>query len=414
VFSSDFAADYWMSMEITGNPSAGSTVNVTSYAGLINTLGANNDGGLPPAFYEYGSFAGGAKATNTPLVFDGQKCVRVDAMNACAPNGAGSPFNPTSIPGIDIQGDPTANGLPLVTEPYSSFAPRLISQDMYNPLGIVVSGFPEPVPADRGSLAVPGLLSTAIDNTNHGGVTGADASQARRVGTGMEAKIRLDELGYQGSGPIRLAGFVVSQDHADVSNQVIGGTLAAAQASLGEPRVLDFNALVGVTGPFYVTIDPGNCATVATGGCCFDATTCTLMSEAQCAAAGGTFFAGSCTPLPCGGSQNGVCCRGATCTTTFATASACTTSLPAPAAGAAHVYVSVSTACNTGGDNRTPCCYANYNHNATLEVQDIFDFLNDWFAGKRIAIPGGDGATGTLAVQNIFDFLNAWFAGGCS
>jgi hypothetical protein len=46
-------------------------------------------------------------------------------------------------------------------------------------------------------------------------------------------------------------------------------------------------------------------------------------------------------------------------------------------------------------------------------VQDIFDFLNDWFAGRKSAIVGGDGTTGTLAVQNIFNFLNAWFAGGC-
>jgi hypothetical protein len=417
-FSTGFAADYWVSMEITGNPA-----NVTTNAALINTLGANNDGGIPPAYYEYGSFAGGAKATNTPLVFDGQKCVRFDAMNACAPNGAGSAFNPTSIPGIDIQGDAAANGLGLVSEPYSSYAPRLISQDVYNPLGINDGIHPN---ATHPNLAVGGLLSTAIDNSNWGGVTGAganaDVSKAKRVATGMEAKIRLDELGYTGSGDIRLAGFIVSQDHSDVSNQVIGGTLAAGQANLGEPRVVDFNTLAGATGPFYITISPGTCATVATGGCCFDATSCSLMSAAQCTAVNGTFFAGSCTPLPCGGATGGVCCRGSTCSTAFSNSAACAAALDTVApATVVSKFIANSSVCNTPvttpgalGNTISPCCFANYNHNATLEVQDIFDFLNDWFAGKKGAIVGGDGTTGSLQVQNIFDFLNSWFAGGCN
>jgi hypothetical protein len=40
-------------------------------------------------------------------------------------------------------------------------------------------------------------------------------------------------------------------------------------------------------------------------------------------------------------------------------------------------------------------------------VQDIFDFLNAWFAGS----PAGDFNGGGLTVQDIFDFLNGWFAG---
>jgi hypothetical protein len=120
--------------------------------------------------------------------------------------------------------------------------------------------------------------------------------------------------------------------------------------------------------------------------------------------------------------SGGVCCRGATCSTAFASAAACESSMNTTSPATIHsAFVSAASVCNepavppaTLGNTRTPCCYANYNHNATLEVQDIFDFLNDWFAGKLIAIPGGDGASGALAVQNIFDFLNAWFAGGCA
>jgi subtilisin-like proprotein convertase family protein len=53
-----------------------------------------------------------------------------------------------------------------------------------------------------------------------------------------------------------------------------------------------------------------------------------------------------------------------------------------------------------------PACPGDWNATGHLEVQDIFDFLNDWFAGN--ADFNNDGA---IQVQDIFDFLNAWFAG---
>lgn len=46
-------------------------------------------------------------------------------------------------------------------------------------------------------------------------------------------------------------------------------------------------------------------------------------------------------------------------------------------------------------------------------MQDIFDFLGDWFAGFPYANTGGNGSPAALQVQNIFDFLTDWFAGGC-
>jgi hypothetical protein len=52
-------------------------------------------------------------------------------------------------------------------------------------------------------------------------------------------------------------------------------------------------------------------------------------------------------------------------------------------------------------------CPGDFNESGALEVQDIFDFLNAWFAGN----PSADFNGGGLAVQDIFDFLNAWFAG---
>jgi hypothetical protein len=55
-------------------------------------------------------------------------------------------------------------------------------------------------------------------------------------------------------------------------------------------------------------------------------------------------------------------------------------------------------------------CPADFNRSGSLEIQDIFDFLNAWFAGTCRA--DFDGASG-LQVSDIFAFLNAWF-GGCS
>jgi hypothetical protein len=160
--------------------------------------------------------------------------------------------------------------------------------------------------------------------------------------------------------------------------------------------------------------------TQTTAACCA-ASGCSVISNADCVTAGGTpqSCGTSCSPSPCPAS--GVCCRGSTCTTAYTSSTACSGALDTVSPTVTARFVSSSSTCNTPvttpgtlGNTATPCCYANYNHNATLEVQDIFDFLNDWFAGKKGALVGGDGTTGTLAVQNIFDFLNAWFAGGCN
>ncbi|HMN40108.1 MAG TPA: M14 family metallocarboxypeptidase [Phycisphaerales bacterium] len=56
---------------------------------------------------------------------------------------------------------------------------------------------------------------------------------------------------------------------------------------------------------------------------------------------------------------------------------------------------------------RSPCA-GDHNADGVLSVQDIFDYLNDWFDGNPRADFNGSG----LSTQDIFDFLNAWF-GGC-
>lgn len=52
------------------------------------------------------------------------------------------------------------------------------------------------------------------------------------------------------------------------------------------------------------------------------------------------------------------------------------------------------------------CCPADFNGDDVVSVQDIFDFLNAWFAGN--ADFNGDAAT---SVQDLFDYLSAYFSG---
>ncbi len=165
------------------------------------------------------------------------------------------------------------------------------------------------------------------------------------------------------------------------------------------------NAVVGAVWNSGGTCTP----TDACNGICCTGSACVLASVGQCTAAGAIFVAGgTCSPNPC--VATAVCCRGATCATTFASAAACSGSLIAGQTAGA-VFPSGS-ACNAGG-TATPCCYADYNKVNSINVQDIFDYLSDWFAGSPYARVGSNGGAGALAVQNIFDFLSAWFAGGC-
>jgi hypothetical protein len=140
------------------------------------------------------------------------------------------------------------------------------------------------------------------------------------------------------------------------------------------------------------------------GACCGAGGACTQTTGVSCA----SDYRGdntTCQPSPC--VQAGVCCRGATCNATVAQA-ACVATSPAGA-----VFVVTSGACNAAGAYSTPCCIGDYNKVGGLSVQDIFDFLGDWFAGRTFANVGSDGSSGLLSVQNIFNFLSAWFAGGC-
>jgi hypothetical protein len=54
-------------------------------------------------------------------------------------------------------------------------------------------------------------------------------------------------------------------------------------------------------------------------------------------------------------------------------------------------------------------CRADYNQSGNISVQDIFDYLSDYFAASPRADFNG---SGSVTVQDIFDYLAAYF-GGC-
>lgn len=63
---------------------------------------------------------------------------------------------------------------------------------------------------------------------------------------------------------------------------------------------------------------------------------------------------------------------------------------------------------NTSGTTVSLCpCIADFDGSGAATVQDVFAYLNAWFAGDVRTDLDGDG----VGVQDIFSFLNAWFAG---
>ena len=129
------------------------------------------------------------------------------------------------------------------------------------------------------------------------------------------------------------------------------------------------------------------------GACCAGAGTCTTSIQSACTGGSVWTSGGSCSPNICP-QPSGACCNGTVCSTS--TLAAC-----------AGSFQGNSSACGVAG-NPTTCCPINFNLVNGVTVDDIFDFLNAWFAlDPRTDFNHVNGIT----VDDIFDFLNAWFTG---
>jgi hypothetical protein len=136
-------------------------------------------------------------------------------------------------------------------------------------------------------------------------------------------------------------------------------------------------------------------ATHPLGACCLPGGACSLSDAARCVA---DFTEGGvCTPSPCP-LPPGACCRGSICT--LAPAQDCS--------GPGNSFGGSGTVCNIPGNSTTPCCLADFNHDGSVAVQDIFDFLAAYFMNDPWA---DQNASGVVGVQDIFDFITAYFAG---
>lgn len=150
-----------------------------------------------------------------------------------------------------------------------------------------------------------------------------------------------------------------------------------------------------------VLCSPNPCAGPPQGACCTTSGACELSASDHCT---GTYMGDwtACSPSICP-AYPGACCIGATCRTSLP--SEC---VPIGLAGA--VFKGPGTSCQSAAG--PICCYADFNKANSVTIQDIFDFLNEWFSGSATAQVGGSGQ-GSPVIQDIFSFLNAWFAGGC-
>ncbi|TVQ61768.1 MAG: hypothetical protein EA378_08480 [Phycisphaerales bacterium] len=209
-------ANFWLSFKTFNPANPEYFVN----AAVLRTQGfpLSNSFGAP---FDFGAFYGGVKATiearpDFPFInFDGP---RVD----------------------DEQDDISA--IPAI---FTQYGPRTTTNNVYGPL-FDPFNFPSPLPP------VPGLINAALDNSNLLGVTDTDGSDAASATTGMEFVLDMNELGWDGTSPVRVMGWIASQDYGFISNQVIGGLPTDFDTmNVGEVRGTNFQ---NIPGDQFVTI----------------------------------------------------------------------------------------------------------------------------------------------------------------
>ena len=212
-FESDFFADYWVAYNtFSTNP-----VQHFAEAAVLRTNGplkTLNGGNL-----DYGSFSGGSKVDQFPILFDGT------LIDAQATNG--------SIANI-----------------FSEYGPQT-SLDALLAAQAVNPEFPEP----QNFVDPSAKVEITIDQSNIAGVTDVSVAGAELVTTGLEIRIDLDEINWDGVSDIKVAGWIADSGFGFVSNQVLGGLPAPDQ--LAEVRQVNFQNIAGTQHVVIAAGGPG-------------------------------------------------------------------------------------------------------------------------------------------------------------
>jgi hypothetical protein len=89
-------------------------------------------------------------------------------------------------------------------------------------------------------------IQAAIDNSNIAGVDGdpAGTSTGAGVTTGIEVRIPISVLGWDGVSPIKVCAFINGGGHGYASNQFIS-PLPAGYGNMAEPRLIDMSVIPG-------------------------------------------------------------------------------------------------------------------------------------------------------------------------
>jgi hypothetical protein len=85
---------------------------------------------------------------------------------------------------------------------------------------------------------------------------------------------------------------------------------------------------------------------------------------------------------------------------------ACFVAVSPSACFAAGGFIAAGNVC--GPATPASCCFADFNRDGAVSVQDLFDFL---IAYQRGSATADLNASGSLTVQDVFDFLSAYFVG---
>lgn len=210
-FDTGFNASYYLMV----TNARWAPTDVQAWAAVLRPGGRLEEVGLPGYSRDYIAFDGGPKATADPMTFSGP---RADAFDIFAP---------------DI---------------YCNYGPRSTEAALVGP-----------PPVGPNTEGLDGLIRIAIDNSNEAGntATTASAAAAGAVTTGVEISISISELGWNGTSPLRLAGFLASHDYEHASNQILGGvpwTTGSPIENLGNIRLLDFTLIPGQQ---FVNLNPG-------------------------------------------------------------------------------------------------------------------------------------------------------------